>query len=242
MRRARALLLDLDETLLVRAHQPAVEGTCEQIAAMRPSLDAGRLTDANTREWRLYWREAEHAWALGELSGAAVSLEAWRRTLRACGHEDESLAQLAARTHQQLALAAHRLFDDVPDLLASAARARVPLGLVTNGASDTQRGKLHAMDLEHCFDAIVISGEIGVVKPDPAVFEVALSGLGLGRDDVWHVGDSPGTDVAGARAAGLKAVWINRSGRPPGEGEPEPHMEIRSLDELAPLLGGSPAP
>ena len=242
MRRARALLLDLDETLLVRAHQAAVEGTCERIAAMRPSLDAGRLTDANTREWQLYWREAEHEWALGALSGAWVSLEAWRRTLRACGHEDESLAQLAARTHQRLALAAHRLFDDVPDLLAAAARARVPLGLVTNGASDTQRGKLNAMDLERRFDAIVISGEIGVAKPDPAVFEVALSGLGMPRDDVWHVGDSPGIDVAGAKDAGLKAVWINRSGRPLGEGEPEPHMEIRSLAELAPLLGGSPAP
>ncbi|MYH41528.1 MAG: HAD family hydrolase, partial [Chloroflexi bacterium] len=94
----------------------------------------------------------------------------------------------------------------------------------------------------HCFDAIAISGEIGAVKPDPAIFEVALSGLGVPGDDVWHVGDSPGIDVAGARAAGLKAVWINRSGRRLGEGEPEPHMEIRSLAELAPLLGGSPAP
>lgn len=233
MRQVRALLLDLDETLLVRAHQAAVVGTCEQIAARRPALDAGRLTDANTRVWRLYWPEVEHEWAIGALSGASVRLEAWRRTLRACGHEDDPLARIAARTHQQLALAEHRLFDDVPAVLESATRARVPLGLVTNGASDTQREKLRAMDLDHRFDAIAISGEIGVAKPDPVIFEVALSRLGVGRDGIWHVGDNPEIDVAGARAAGLTAVWINRSGRPLAEGEPEPHLEIRSLAELA---------
>ncbi len=236
MKRIRALFFDLDETLVVRAHQGAVVRTCERIAASRPDLEAGELIHANTSAWQRYWPEVEDKWTLGVLDGASVSLEAWRRTLRRCGCDDESLARRAAQTHQQLALAAHRLFDDVPEILASAVRAQVPLGLVTNGASDTQREKLRALDIERFFDAIVISGGVGIAKPDPVIFEFALNGLGVGREGVWHIGDGLAADVAGARAAGLTSVWLNRTERSHVEGEPEPHMEIRSLSELTPLL------
>ena len=236
MKRIRALFFDLDETLVVSAHQVAVVRTCEQIAASRPDLDAGELIRANTSAWQLYWSEVEDKWTLGVLDGASVSLEAWRRTLRGLGCDDESLARRAAQIHRQLALAAHSLFDDVPEILALAAGARVPLGLVTNGASDTQREKLRALDIERCFDAIVISGEVGIAKPNPVVFEFALNRLGVGQEGVWHVGDSLAADVAGARAAGLTSVWLNRTERARVEGEPEPHLEIRSLSELTPLL------
>lgn len=237
MKAIRALFFDLDGTLLDNAgHQESISRTCEKIAAIQPDLDVARLLEANTRVWALYWSEVEDKWTLGVLDGASVNLEAWRHTLRACGDDDESMEQRAAQTHRQLANAADRLFDDAQEVLALAARAQIPLALITNGASDSQRGKLSALDIERWFDAIVISGEIGVAKPDPVVFESALIRLGVGQENVWHVGDNLVTDVAGARAAGLTSVWLNRTRRSRVEGQPEPHMEIRSLSELTPLL------
>ena len=72
MEEIRALFFDLDETLLVRSHQEAVVGTCEQIAAIQPELDAARLIEANTNAWEFYWPEVEDKWTLGVLDGASV--------------------------------------------------------------------------------------------------------------------------------------------------------------------------
>jgi phosphoglycolate phosphatase-like HAD superfamily hydrolase len=59
----------------------------------------------------------------------------------------------------------YRVFDDVTDLLAAVRRAGVQLGLITNGAADTQREKLRILDLERWFDVVLISGEVGIAKP-----------------------------------------------------------------------------
>ena len=56
----------------------------------------------------------------------------------------------------------------------------------------------------------MVSGELGAGKPDAAVFDHALGLLGAEREDAVMVGDSLECDVAGARAAGLGAVWVNR--------------------------------
>ena len=98
-----------------------------------------------------------------------------------------------------------------------------------------QREKLRALGIEHRFAGIVISGDVGVAKPDPAAFATALEALGVVPEGVWHVGDNPEADVAGARA-GLTSVWLNRTGRPRSEREPAPDIEIRSLSEPTPLL------
>jgi putative hydrolase of the HAD superfamily len=124
------------------------------------------------------------------------------------------------------------LFDDVQDLFASAMRAGISLSLVTNGAPDTQRDKLRALNIECWFDAVVISGEVGVAKPDACAFGLALDRLAVERENVWHIGDSLTNDIAGAKAAGLTAVWLNRGGLLRGEDDPEPDVEIRSLSNL----------
>lgn len=239
MRPVQAVFFDLDDTLRDGSgSQEAIVRTCRQIASARPGLDATRLLEANSEVWQRYWPEVEDKWTLGVLSSNAVSLEAWRRTLRACGSDDESLAQLARETHVDRAREALRLFDDVPELFRLLQRARLPRALITNGASDTQRETLRALEIEHEFAAIVISGEVGVAKPDPSIFGAALHKLGIGQENVWHVGDSLQTDVAGARAAGLTAVWLNRDRVPRKNGDPRPDHEIRSLRELASRLEG----
>ena len=238
MTRIAALSLDLDGTLLDNGGlQGAVERTCEVLAAAHPRLDLPSLLAANEAVWRDYFPEVDRAWTLGELSGQAVSTEAWRRTLEACGCTDDDLAALAWEAFERQATAEYRLYADAQALFAALDR-RPPLALVTNGASDTQREKLRALGIASRFDAVVISGEAGVAKPDAAVFGLALDQLGVPPEDVWHVGDNLATDVAGARAAGLTAVWVNRLGATRTPGDPEPHHELRSLAELPRLLDG----
>jgi putative hydrolase of the HAD superfamily len=71
--------------------------------------------------------------------------------------------------------------------------------------------------LERCglgelLDAVVTSAEVGASKPDPAIFRAALERAGSGPDQALHVGDTPEEDLAGARAAGIRALLIDRSG------------------------------
>ena len=233
----QALLLDLDGTLLDESRlQEAVSRACMHIAATQPGLHASQLAEANAREWADYWVQIEDAWTLGALDGASVQLEVWRRTLRACGCDDEPAARLAAQTFSRLTRETYGLFNDVPEFLTFAKQTGIKLALVTNGASDTQGEKVRALDLELWFDAVVISGEVGIAKPDPAIFELALAKVAAPRERVWHVGDSLTADVAGAQAAGLTAVWLNRRRRIRTEHHPEPEREIRSLSDLAGLL------
>jgi FMN phosphatase YigB (HAD superfamily) len=83
---------------------------------------------------------------------------------------------------------------------------------------------------------ILVSEAVGAYKPHPRVFRAALERLGLGPNDVLHVGDSDIDDVAGAKAAGLRVAWVNRDGRAPRPGVPRPDFEIKDLEELPALL------
>jgi putative hydrolase of the HAD superfamily len=80
-------------------------------------------------------------------------------------------------------------------------------------------------------DGVVTSAEVGVAKPDAQVFRRALQLAGVGADQAVHVGDSPDNDVKGARSAGIRAVLVQRDGKPPQGME-----HIRSLRELVSLL------
>src|ERR671937_164738 len=82
--------------------------------------------------------------------------------------------------------------------------------------------------LQPLVDAVVISAEVGVAKPDPAIFRAALERLGARAEDSLHVGDSVENDVAGARAAGLDAVLVARN----GAAAPDGVRAVRSLAEL----------
>jgi putative hydrolase of the HAD superfamily len=74
------------------------------------------------------------------------------------------------------------------------------------------RGVLDDTGLAPLLDGLVISAEVGAAKPDPAIFERALEVAGAGRGEALHVGDTVDVDVAGALAAGLRAVHLDRSG------------------------------
>jgi len=88
----------------------------------------------------------------------------------------------------------------------------IKTAIVTNVDADRfefQRNKIQVMGLTPYFDAIVMSGEIGVHKPDRRVFDCATSRLGVANEDCVFVGDNPDADIVGALGAGMEAVWID---------------------------------
>lgn len=81
------------------------------------------------------------------------------------------------------------------------------IGIVTNGMADNQEGKIRATGLADLVDGWVISGEIGVRKPEPRIFEVLAQRIGCALEG-WMVGDSLENDVLGGASVGLRTVWI----------------------------------
>ena len=231
------MLLDFDDTLFDGSVIPvAVERTCDALARLTGAVGAAELLRANGEAFSRYWPEAEPRCARGEIDIIDVSRELWRRTLMDCGFDDPVLVLTAFETHQRVARELARVFDDVPGLLAALRDAGVATALVTNSSLAGQMEKLASVGLTSAFDAVVVSGAIGIAKPDPAIFDEALQQLGLTNLDVWHVGDSLSSDVAGAAAAGIPSVWLNRSGRRRGPTDPMPDVEITSLHDLVALI------
>ncbi|MDQ0221182.1 FMN phosphatase YigB (HAD superfamily) [Peribacillus cavernae] len=107
--------------------------------------------------------------------------------------------------------------------------------LITNGSPDLQKTKLEiTSELVPYFDQIVISGAFGRGKPDPSIFEHALSLMYLKKDEVIMVGDNLMTDILGANRAGILSVWINRHNKV--REKVVSANEIHHLDELFPIL------
>jgi putative hydrolase of the HAD superfamily len=259
----RVLLFDLDETLMVE--EPAAIAAFEatsQLAAVRYEIEAHALaTGARSRARALWYAASTHdycmrvgisswegLWCRFEGNGPDVrSLrdwsptyrhETWRLALADQGVDDSQLAGELAERFGVERRARHRVFADVAAALTRLSETH-SLALVTNGAACLQREKLAASGLGDHFDAVVVSADLGVAKPDAAVFEQALSQLGANRDQAVMVGDSLSKDVDGALAAGLGAVWVNRNGFPAPPNRPD-LIEISTLAALPRALNPPP--
>jgi putative hydrolase of the HAD superfamily len=99
------------------------------------------------------------------------------------------------------------LFPDAVQALSSLRGAGLKIGLITNGSVRMQSRKLECLALSPMLDTILISEAEGIHKPDREIFDRALQRLNTHPARAVFVGDHPEVDVAGAKAAGMQAVW-----------------------------------
>lgn len=127
------------------------------------------------------------------------------------------------------------VYPEVRRTLTELRRRGIRLGVISNWDSRL-RALLDRFDLTKEFEAIVVSCEVGAEKPARVIFERALARMHVPPEEALHIGDDPLSDYEGARAAGMEAVLLARTGPPP-PGEP---LTVASLDALleAPLLAG----
>jgi putative hydrolase of the HAD superfamily len=145
----------------------------------------------------------------------------------AIGRDDLSLADVRAA---MLAALEFVPFPDVAPALAELRERGLRLVVVSNWDCSLPRW-LDRAGIGELVDGTVSSAVVGVAKPDPAVFEAGLELAGCSAGDALFVGDSVANDVDGARAAGLRAVLVQRSGEHP------PGVEaVRSLGELSAIV------
>ncbi len=204
----KAIFFDLDETLLDTSgcRPPAVEASFQIAVQKYPQLqfEAWRKASEEVKT------EMHDLWLNSPNSGAELLREGSRRILARLGIDDTDLATHVSRAYYQTWVSQLKLFPEVKEVLA-ALRGRFRLGIVSNGPSDLQRYKLKLFDLEREFNPIVISGEFGVPKPDPAIFRHALELAKVSPSEALYVGDSPTYDIAGAKGVGMQMVWVNRN-------------------------------
>jgi HAD superfamily hydrolase (TIGR01549 family) len=110
------------------------------------------------------------------------------------------------------------------------------LGVVSNGSISSQYTKLDVIGIRSLFSVILISDEVGIKKPDPRIFQMALDKLGLLPSEAIFVGDNPALDVAGSRAVGLRGIWLNCRGDPPPKDISCPES-ITSFEQVVALCG-----
>ena len=112
----------------------------------------------------------------------------------------------------------------------------VDLALITNGIGDVQRQRISRLDLEQYFTSIIISGEVGVAKPGPEIFDIAFDSLARpAKDSTVIVGDSLTSDIAGGHAYGIATCWYN-PGEHPANGVRPSHV-ISKLADLIEIIG-----
>ena len=115
-------------------------------------------------------------------------------------------------------------------------KERYKLAILSNGSSTVQHNKIDHVDIEKYFDVVVVSGDVGIHKPDPKLFEYTLEKLNVKADEALMIGDVFSTDILGAVRAGIKTVWLV-------EDEERPAFaykgyRIRNLKELYEILEG----
>lgn len=210
----RAVLFDLDGTLM--DHDAArAAGLAAHLGERHPELLPDELARLDAD-----WLRLETLHYDEYAAGRCTFQEQRRRRVRGLhatlgdvapldGDADEWFAGYL--THYR---AAWRAFDDVLPALAALAGALpdVRLGIVTNGEGEPQRAKLAAIGLTERFPVFIASAEVGTRKPEPEIFLLACERLGVDPSASAHVGDRLDLDAHGAAAAGLRGVWLDRSG------------------------------
>ncbi|NYT01030.1 MAG: HAD family hydrolase [Methanocellales archaeon] len=103
------------------------------------------------------------------------------------------------------------------------------VGLVSNG--DDEEVLYHLGDLVELFDSVITSENVGLYKPDPQIFKVALDALGADASKSLHVGDNLRIDVEGSNRAGVGSIWYNRRNKHLLDGI-QPMFTISDMEEV----------
>ena len=102
------------------------------------------------------------------------------------------------------------VYPDVLNALTNWQQLGIELGVLSNFDSRLY-SVLQALNLAQFFTSVTISTEVGAAKPDPQIFAASLDKHNCPAEDAWHVGDSFKEDYQGAKLAGIRAIWLQRS-------------------------------
>jgi HAD superfamily hydrolase (TIGR01509 family) len=231
-----AVLFDLDDTLF--DHRESARAA---LRAVHEAHAASSDFDEFERHHTHYLEEMHLEVLAGRVGLDDARRERFRRVFRALGATlAESEADVVASAYRSGYLTARRPLEGAADLLA-ALKPHARIAIVTNNLLEEQQDKLAFCGLASHVDELVASEDVGVSKPDPRIFEIALERIGASIAEAVMVGDSWANDIAGAHAVGIRAIWFNpdRLARPAVPAGIEELHSLAPAAEVAALLLGA---
>ena len=256
----KAIIFDFDDTLAVEraSAEEAMMITCKMVR-QKYDIEPQKLYNNIWEKARQLWHNnspvraycvnvAISSWEglWGRFDGEDENLkilrlwtpvyrkQAWYNTLLESGIDDPDFAEYLSEEFPKHRRKIHNVFSDAEPTLIKL-RKNYKLALVTNGASDLQREKIQDSGLGKYLDEIVIAGDIGIRKPEPQIFNIVLSRIGVKNDEAIMVGNSLDSDIIGAQEAGIQTVWLNRD-KEKNQSDIKPDYEISSFSELEFIL------
>lgn len=253
----KALIFDLDDTLLwdAKSVETALRQTCEAVGKDQSNALYQAIRVEAPKLYKTYpfysftqkigINPFEGLWGTfddGTFDFPAMEQEiceyqkkAWQNALIEIGLNEERLALTLSRDFQNFRKSHPFVYEETFKVLKEVAKD-YQIGLLTNGAPSLQNTKLSLTpELATYVDAIVISGEVGIGKPDTAPFLEMLKKLDCLPDQAVMIGDNLQTDIRGANALEIDSVWINHHGATP-PADVHPTYTIHRLAELLDML------
>ena len=202
------IFFDLDRTLWdfdVNAETTLIE-LCQINNLQRFGIETQKFidsyTDHNERLWSLY-RE-------NEITKEKLRSERFNLTLADFAVEDNDLAVKLGYEYVQKSPLQTKLFPHTFEVL-NYLKNKYDLHIITNGFEEVQNIKLKTSKLTPFFQKIITSEKVNVKKPDPEIFEYALSLIGAKSENTIMIGDDLPVDIIGAKNSGIHQIYFNPS-------------------------------
>ena len=202
-------------------------------AAARAADLPGDRRERLTALWRE--KQLQYTW-LRSLEGRHADF--WRVTGDALDYALETLGlgDAALRDRLMHAYLSLDAFPEVPAVLARLREMGVRTAILSNGSPAMLRAAVESAGIGTLLDAVLSVEEVGVYKPHPKVYQLAVDRLGVAREEIFFQ-SSNAWDAWAASAFGMRAVWCNRYGQRAERLPGRPEYEIRTLAELPALVG-----
>lgn len=210
-------------------------GTLFDVAAAARTCgdELGEQAGALSSLWRE--KQLQYTW-LRAVQGRHADF--WQVTGEALDFALETLGISSARLRERLMNLYLTLsaFPDVRDTLARLKQAGMKTAILSNGTPQMLKAAVEGAQLDHLLDMVLSVEEVGIYKPHPRVYQLAVDRLGVEAPAIAFQ-SSNAWDAYAASAFGMRVVWCNRYEQRPERLPGKPDHEIRSLGELPALLG-----
>jgi putative hydrolase of the HAD superfamily len=235
----KAVLFDLGHTLIdyycdwKGPEERGVAGICEIVRESSPRVDREEFIGYLTGRLH-YSRSMKYDHCI-----EVPLVELMGECLERYGCLDEDNLQRSMEVFYGVLLEDRRLVDGAVELLSSIKERGLSVGLISDVAwglpSEFPMRDIKFFGMDPYFDDFVFSTDVGLRKPHPKMFKIALSNLGVDASEAMYIGNSLAQDIKGAKGVGIKAVLKCSAYCPQAEGVVPDHT-VKTLDEIEGLI------